>query len=273
MDDLKGTHRNYHRVGESIVVDLLDFIRKFDGIFSGELACWLWRVGLGRTWLAVQEFLPLHEPDQEVVPPPNPDFTSWNRRWEIHEFSLVWLVRCRKIWIGFTHPCSRFIIWRLLSYAYYSNSWGALWGVNPTCPICLVSPETPNHLFFECWCTRNRWARIQVATKGTRFDFSNCFTLLEMTSTTIARQRCCPALFLIFVETIHLIWTKCNSVGFRQDRSEAPNTLIWRRVGDRLDALLYKLENIQIFQTVNEDRRRISYFKPSVTVTISDPLH
>lgn len=146
-------------------------------------------------------------------------------------------------------------------------------GVHPTCHVCLVAPKTPNHLFFECKRTRHRWARIHAVTRGSRFDFSNCFTLLEIASTAIARQWQCPTLFLIFVETIHLIWTESNSVVFKRDRSEALNALIWRWVGDRLDALLYKLENIKMCQTANEDRRRISYFEPSVTLTISDLLY
>lgn len=196
------------------------------------------------------------------VPPPGLDFTIWNRRWELCEPNQVWSMCCRKIWTGFTHPCSRFIVWRLLNHTYYCNSWGALWGVNPTCPVCLVIGEIPIHLFFECRWTKNRWAKIQATTKGTRFDHSHCFTLLEMASTTIAWQRQCPALFFIFVETIHLVWCEQNGVVLGRDSSKAPNALIWCRVGDRLDALLCKLKNQKIQRIVNEDHRRISYLIP-----------
>lgn len=93
-----------------------------------------------------------------------------------------------------------------------------------------------------------------------------------MASTAIAKQRCCPALFFIFAETIHLIWCERNSVVFRRDRSEAPNAVIWRRVGDRLDALLCNLENVKTRRIVSEDRRRIRYFDPNTPCAISYSL-
>lgn len=84
---------------------------------------------------------------------------------------------------------------------------GALWGVNVTCPVCLVATETPNHMFFDCRCVRHRWARIQAKTRGTRFNFSNCFTFLEAILAAIARRPRCSALFFIFMETSsHLEW-------------------------------------------------------------------
>lgn len=59
---------------------------------------------------------------------------------------------------------------------------------------------------------------------------------------------------------------------FRRDRSEAPNALIWRRVGDGLDALLCTLVNQKIRRIVSDGRRRISFLYPNVSVTITDPL-
>lgn len=171
MEDLRGTRRSYHRVGEDTMQALLVFASSFDDTTTRQLE---------DCDMTFRDFELSTRQIKKLVPPPEPNFQTWNRCWDIFEPNLVWKARCRKVRMGFTHSHSRFVVWRFLSHAYYSNSRGALWGINATCPICLVAPETPNHMFFECRRARLRWARIQAKTRGTRFDFSHCFTLLEV---------------------------------------------------------------------------------------------
>lgn len=69
---------------------------------------------------------------------------------------------------------------------------------------------------------------------------------------------------LIFVETLHLIWSEWNGVVFRKDKSEALYILICRRVVIQLDAILIRLDNACISRIIQEDRRLISVLAPGL---------
>lgn len=46
-------------------------------------------------------------------------------------------------------------------------------------------------------------------------------------------------------------------VGFRRNRFEAPNILVWRWVAAELEALIIRIDDVKIARMLREDRERV----------------
>lgn len=82
LDDLNGNQQSYHRVSEPTMESLLLYITQSKAFFVEELVgCegWQWDA----SDLSFREFLLTTDRIQRLMPPPDPDITSWNRRWSI----------------------------------------------------------------------------------------------------------------------------------------------------------------------------------------------
>lgn len=81
--------------------------------------------------------------------PPNKD--KLNKRWLYRDIVIDWLPLWKLLWSGWGLARAQLICWRVIPYAYYTNSWGARWSVTEDrCPCCTSDGEDTNHLFFDC---------------------------------------------------------------------------------------------------------------------------
>lgn len=188
------------------------------------------------------------------------DFLQWNNRWQLNDSNEIWCSRCRKLWSGFTHLRSRFILWRLLSHGFYCNQRGTLWGVDPACPVCLDAPESLDHLFFSCTRVFYQWECLCRETRNTPLDISDCRSLGEIILQDIARQRRCPTLFILVTETLVATWNDGNTIVFRDKWTMVPLAFIWRRVALNLEAIWIRITNPRISRVISQDIELIKSF-------------
>ena len=86
-----------------------------------------------------------------------------NSRWSVHWTDIQWKQLWSQLWSGWGHPRTKFLIWQLLQFGFFTQSRGATWKVcKSTCLICAIHSETTIHLFFNCPRVSNRWRQIML---------------------------------------------------------------------------------------------------------------
>lgn len=142
-----------------------------------------------------------------------------------NDYSELWQVNLEpKMWGSLTYQRDKVLLWRVLTYGFYHNRRGQLWGVcDGICPRCRLHIETIDHLFFECHSVRIRWENIGVCLMGTwlALPFTKS-TLGEILYTGIMRAQRSPLPLVIIMEMIASIWRERNVVQFCGDRLQVP---------------------------------------------------
>lgn len=84
-------------------------------------------------------------------------------------------------------------------------------------------------------------------------DLGETNTLRDIVLFAIARQQHCLTLLLLVVEIVSLIWMEQNAMAFRDRWAMAPTILIWHWVTSNLEAILIRITNLRISNTLSRD--------------------
>lgn len=222
--DLHGPLRSYHRVGEDICVQIMDFFASLSrGPIGGLGSCegWEW----GDSEIPFNKIILSTKQVKNLLPTPPSDFSRFNWCLSIDESFLAWRVHWCKLWLGNCHQRNRFIFSRLLNHGYYTNLRGLLWGIHPKCPVC-SEPKLTDHMMFSCNRVAVRWEAVRLVANGTKFDFTHYNSFMNILCLTINCQRRCLGLFILVVEIISINCLKRNVVVFRGGRVTIPPIVI-----------------------------------------------
>jgi hypothetical protein len=159
--------RSSHHVGEEHFTQLHAFVVSCMGLATGSLLsmpgwCWQQEGNLYSAW-----DLPVRAWRSLTIPPTA--FTNLlNRRWSQTWSPARWQLFWQNLWNGISHLRTKFLIWRVMQFGFYTNVRGALWGVSTElCPQCQKQAESTLHLFFKCPEVNLRWSKCADLLKGT----------------------------------------------------------------------------------------------------------
>jgi hypothetical protein len=75
---------------------------------------------------------------------------QWNVRWQAHWDIQQWKALWRQLWAGWGHPRTKFLLWRLIHFGFFTQAHGFLRKVCPAlCPVCSAQDESILHHFFS----------------------------------------------------------------------------------------------------------------------------
>lgn len=136
-----------------------------------------------------------------------------NQRWEIKVVPMSWGPFWKFLWSGWGLPQAQLILWRVLNHGYFTNHWGAIWGVTPDfCPICKLLGESTQDLFFDYEKFNQCWDLIDGCLRNTPLLSLVHGNLLQVLTKVVSRQRHCPTQLILLAEIIHTTWVECNQV-------------------------------------------------------------
>lgn len=219
----RATRRTRHgdNVGLVWILELIHTLaRPNENVLLQNSNGWHWRLGQQQ----LDGWILTHEQWNSIITTPGLDCTHLNRRWHNNLTRGKWVSIWKKVWGSMTFHHDRVVIWRVLQHGFFTNKRALIWKVNEgNCPLCHIHTETTEHLFFECWYVRRRWAAIVVRLMGTRL--ATIFmkgSLGEILYEGIMRAQRSPIILVIIVEMLVGTWRERNSVCYSGIRSQIP---------------------------------------------------
>jgi hypothetical protein len=86
---------------------------------------------------------------------------QWNIRWQVNWDMQQWKALWRQLWAGWGHPRTKFLLWGLIHFGFFTQAHGSFWKVcSAVCPICSEQDESILHLFLQCSRVHLRWRQV-----------------------------------------------------------------------------------------------------------------
>ncbi|KAL3681767.1 hypothetical protein R1sor_024723 [Riccia sorocarpa] len=162
-------------------------------------------------------------------------------------------------------------MWLLLQHGFLTLDMAKKWGKgNGICPRCKQLEETPDHLFWNCRHSGNKWADFRFATENLDCAITHSPNFIDTFDTAFKHQN--PGRYTSFLVMNRSLWLERNEAAFSDRRRNFPMSRLLSSVADTLVAQKQDRDQtskayILLDNVETSGRRAIERIKPTESGT------